>query len=184
LESTQNKIESAAQKEKNERVKALLGITLTTGAGLIEELNKKDEDQAKRDAETWVKKTYGLIAAVYGDGEAQLFLDSSGYVYYGDGSEKSKIRNVIDGRMRRITELLARSFRVRYRPATGGAKSAKNGAKSTTPPPARRQASSSMARSAYRVHKTAIVGITIRHPWRRICNCVNSMAGPVHPKTK
>jgi hypothetical protein len=109
LESTHSKIESAAQKAKNERVKALLGRALTTGTGLIEEQNEKDEDQAKRDAETWGKQTHDLIAAAYGDGEAQLFLDSSGYVFYGDGSEKSKIRNWIDGRMRRITELLRRT---------------------------------------------------------------------------
>jgi len=50
-----------------------------------------------------------LIAAAYGDGEAALFADSSGYVFYGDGSEKSRIRNWIDGRMRRISELLRRT---------------------------------------------------------------------------
>ena len=46
-----------------------------------------------------------LIAAAYGDGEAALFLDSWGYVFYGDGSPKSNMRNWIDGRMRRITAL-------------------------------------------------------------------------------
>jgi hypothetical protein len=39
---------------------------------LIEEQNKKDEDQAKRDAETWGTQTHDLIAAAYGDGEAAL----------------------------------------------------------------------------------------------------------------
>jgi hypothetical protein len=109
LESTHNKIESAAQKAKNERVKALLGRALAAGTGLIEAQDKKDEDRAKRDAETWATQTRNLIAAAYGDGEAALFLDSSGYVFYGDSSEKSKIRNWIDGRMRRITELLRRT---------------------------------------------------------------------------
>lgn len=109
LESTHNRIESAAQKAKNESAKALLGRALAAGTGLIEEQNKKDEDQAKRDAETWVTQTHDLIAAAYGDEEAALFLDSSGYVFYGDGSEKSKIRNRVDGRMRRITELLRRT---------------------------------------------------------------------------
>jgi hypothetical protein len=33
----------------------------------------------------------------------------SGYVFYGDGSKKSQARNWIDGRMRRITELLRRT---------------------------------------------------------------------------
>ena len=64
---------------------------------------------AKRDAETWGTKTRDLIAAAYGDGEAALFADSSGYVFYGDGSERSMIRNWIDGRLRRISELLRRT---------------------------------------------------------------------------
>jgi hypothetical protein len=109
LESSHNKVESAAQKAKKEHVKALLGKALAAGANLIEEQNKKDEGQAKQDAETWANQTYRLIAAAYGDGEAVLFSDSSGYVFYGDGSEKSKIRNLVDGRMRRITELLRRT---------------------------------------------------------------------------
>jgi len=53
--------------------------------------------------------THNLINAAYGDGEASLFLDSSGYIFYSDGSNKSKVRNWIDGRMRRITELLRRT---------------------------------------------------------------------------
>jgi hypothetical protein len=109
FESTHNKIQSAAQKAKNERVKALLGKALAAGASLIEEQNKKAEDKAKQDAETWVTQTHNLIVAAYGDGEAALFLDSSGYVFYGDGSGKSNIRNWIDGRMRRITELQHRT---------------------------------------------------------------------------
>ena len=112
LESTHNKIEFAAQKAKNERVKALLGKALAAGANLIEEENKKAEDKAKQDAERWATQTHNLIAAAYGDGEAALFLDSSGYVFYqaaGENAEKSKIRNWVDGRMRRITELLRRT---------------------------------------------------------------------------
>jgi hypothetical protein len=56
-----------------------------------------------------------LIDNAYGDGEALLFLDSSGYVFYGDGSKKSDVRNWIDGRMRRITELLRRTDSIAVR---------------------------------------------------------------------
>lgn len=55
------------------------------------------------------QKNHTLIDTAYGDGEALLFLDSSGYVFYGDGSKKSNVQNWIDGRMRRITELLRRT---------------------------------------------------------------------------
>jgi len=108
-DTAHSKIESATQKEKIDRVKALLGKALDTGAGLIGDLNKKDGDQAERDTDAWVKQARDLIAAAYGDGEAALFLDSSGYVFYGDGSQKSNIRNRLDGRMRRISGLLRRS---------------------------------------------------------------------------
>jgi hypothetical protein len=109
LELASNKTKSEAQKARTDRVKGLLGTALASGNKLIAEQKDKDDDQAERDANSWGEKTHSLIAAAYGDGEASLFLDSSGYVFYGDGSKKSKIRNWIDGRMRRITELLRRT---------------------------------------------------------------------------
>jgi sensor domain CHASE-containing protein len=109
MESAQNKIESAAQKAKNEQVKLLLGKYLTAGNQLIAELANKDDATAKTDAETWVTQSHNLIAAAYGDGEAALFLDDSGYIFYANGSAKSRIRNWIDGRLRRMTELLRRT---------------------------------------------------------------------------
>jgi hypothetical protein len=72
---------------------------------LIRSHKDTDEDQAKKDAEKWSQQTHDLIAAAYGEGEAALFSDSSGYVFYGG----SPIRNWIDGRMRRLTELLKRT---------------------------------------------------------------------------
>ncbi len=48
-------------------------------------------------------------AAAYGEGEAALFLDDSGYLFYSGSSPKSKIQNWIEGRMRRISELLKRT---------------------------------------------------------------------------
>ena len=67
-----------------------------------------DEDLTKA-AEEWVNKTHKLIVAAYGDGEGALFMDNSGYRFFTDGSEKSKIRNWVDGRQRRLTELIPRT---------------------------------------------------------------------------
>jgi hypothetical protein len=109
MHSAKNRADSAEQRARTERVKSLLGKALKTGSKLIQELTDKDENQTKKGAEAWGETTRDLIAAAYGDGEAALFLDSSGYVFYGDGSPKSNMRNWIDGRMRRITALLPRA---------------------------------------------------------------------------
>jgi hypothetical protein len=108
-ESINRQTESAAQRLKTERVKNLLGKALAAGEKLIREQGDKDAEQAEKDANTWGTSTHSLSAAAYGDGEAALFLDSSGYVFYGDGSPKSNIRNWINGRMRRISELVRRT---------------------------------------------------------------------------
>ena len=109
LESTNNKIISAANKQKTEQAKRLLGEALASGGKLIGSQGEKNDDQYEKEANAWGSKAHTLIDTAYGDGEALLFLDSSGYVFYGDGSNKSNVRNWIDGRMRRITELLRRS---------------------------------------------------------------------------
>jgi hypothetical protein len=109
MEAASGKAAAAAQKLKADRVKDLLGKALASGDKLIQSQKDKDEDQAEKDAQTWGQQTHDLIAAAYGEWEASLFLNSSGYVFYSDGSPKSKIRNWIDGRMRRINELLRRT---------------------------------------------------------------------------
>ena len=90
-------------------MKGQLGKALASGTDLLRSQKDKNDEQAEKDAEIWGKQTHDLIAAAYGEGEAALFLDSSGYVFYGDNSDKSKIRNFVDGRMRRISELLKRT---------------------------------------------------------------------------
>ncbi len=109
FESATSRVDTAEQRSKRKRVKDLLGRAMTSGDMLMREQNDKDVDRAEKDANTWGEKTHNLIASAYGDGEAALFLDSYGYVFYGDGSPKNNIRNWIDGRMRRITELLRRT---------------------------------------------------------------------------
>jgi hypothetical protein len=109
MESTNNKITSAANKQKTEQAKRLLGEALASGGKLIGAQVGKNEDQCEQDAEAWAHNVHNLIETAYGAGEALLFLDNSGYVFYGDGSKKSQTKNWIDGRMRRITELLRRT---------------------------------------------------------------------------
>jgi hypothetical protein len=94
---------------KRDHVKDLLGKALALGENLLRSQKDKNDEQAEKDAEKWGQQTHDLIAAAYGEGEAALFLDSSGYVFYGNNSAKSKIRNWIDGRMRRISELIKRT---------------------------------------------------------------------------
>ena len=104
-ESTSNKAMSAAGR----KAKHLLGEALSSGGKLIGQQSEKSDEEYEQAAETWGRKAQNLIVAAYGEGEASLFMDSSGYTFYSDGSNKSKVRNWIDGRMRRITELLRRT---------------------------------------------------------------------------
>jgi hypothetical protein len=105
VDSSSSKITSAAGR----KAKQLLGEVLASGGKLIGQQAQKTPDQYEKEAEAWGKNAHDLIVAAYGEGEAALFLDSSGYTFYSAGSEKSKVRNWIDGRMRRITELLRRT---------------------------------------------------------------------------
>ena len=109
MESASSKAASAAQKLKADRVKGLLAKALVSGDKLMGSLKDTDEDQAKKDAEKWGQQTHDLIAAAYGEGEAALFLDDSGYVFYSVPLPMNTIRNWIDGRMRRLAELLKRT---------------------------------------------------------------------------
>jgi hypothetical protein len=86
MESASSKADAAAQKAGTERIKDLLGKALSS-ANLLQ-LPQKGDDEAKKDAEAWGQRTCDLIAAAYGDGEAVLFLDDSGYVFYSENSKK------------------------------------------------------------------------------------------------
>lgn len=100
---------SDEQKIKTAQVKDFLGKAIASGTRLIDAQKDKDDDAAEKAAQAWGQNTRDLIIAAYGDGEATLFLDSSGFVFYGDNSRTSGTRNWIDGRLRRLTELLRRA---------------------------------------------------------------------------
>jgi hypothetical protein len=99
--------DTVAQKLKANHVKDLLGKALDAGKSIFVD-NTLTDERLKEKAIEWGTRTRDLVAAAYGDGEAFLLLDDAGYVFYGDGSERSKSRNWMDGRMRRIGELFRR----------------------------------------------------------------------------
>jgi hypothetical protein len=108
-ESASNKAETTAQKLKTGQAKDLVGRALASGNQLLSAQVNQEPDQADKDAKKWIADVHALITSAFGDGEAGLFMDDSGYVFYGDASRTSKIRNLIDGRMRRLTDLLKRA---------------------------------------------------------------------------
>ena len=67
-----------------------------------EDVLNKTLERIQKDAEQWGEKTKTMIAAAYGDGEALLFLNDSGYQFYGDNSQRGRVKIWIDGRMRRM----------------------------------------------------------------------------------
>jgi hypothetical protein len=112
-DSVASKATSLAATERVRQVKSLLGKASAATASIFK--TEMTEPELTKAAEAWVNKTHALIVAAYGDGEGALFMDNSGYVFYTDGSEKSKIRNWVDGRSRRLTELIPRTDRVAVR---------------------------------------------------------------------
>jgi hypothetical protein len=116
FELSNNKVQSAEQKARTDLVKDLLGKAISTGNDLVQGLpNQQDDFTAEHAVEAWADRTRDLISAAYGNGEATLFMDSSGYIFYTDGSARQNLRNFVDGRMRRLSELVQRSDSVTVR---------------------------------------------------------------------
>jgi hypothetical protein len=103
-DSAMQHADAVAQKLKANRVKDLLGKSLAAGQTIFVDNDLTDE-QREQKATHWGTHTRDLITGAYGDGEGFLFLDDSGYTFF---SGRGRIRNWIDGRMRRIGELLRR----------------------------------------------------------------------------
>ena len=105
-ETETKKRETTAQRLKTERAKDLLGAALETGETFLSELRAKaDTTRIEQQANVWAAKTKSMIAAAYGDGEAALFMDSSGLSFLGG----TALQNGIDGRKRRLIDLLNRA---------------------------------------------------------------------------
>lgn len=110
LQLSNNKVQSADRQARTALVKDLLGNAIAAGNDLAHDLsNQPDQFVAERAVVAWTDQTRGLIDAAYGNGEAALFMDSSGYSFNSDGTTRTSLGNFVDGRMRRLSELLQRS---------------------------------------------------------------------------
>lgn len=109
FESAKHATETKANRVRAEKVKSLLVALLDESNRILKAISKDNLDQSDKAADAWGHRTYDLLVAAYGESEAALFLNDSGYVFYGDSSPESKLRIWVDGRQRRLTELLARS---------------------------------------------------------------------------
>jgi hypothetical protein len=67
---------------------------------------------SQQQVEDWATRTQELIKTALGEGEAELFLSDSGYVFYGGG----RVENWARGRLNRLAELIGRVDSVRIRP--------------------------------------------------------------------
>jgi hypothetical protein len=99
-------VASQESKDRNEKVKTLLVAALNESNGIAQRITLETIEASDKATDDWGRRTYDLIVAAYGESEAALFLNNSGYVFYGDGSPASKMKIWVDGRQRRLTELL------------------------------------------------------------------------------
>jgi len=60
-----------------------------------------------RDHNEWVDRVGGFLRQNLGKAYEVRFSDFSGMVFYGDGSERSKMSGSIDGRSRRLNEFMS-----------------------------------------------------------------------------
>jgi hypothetical protein len=94
---------------QRQEIRSALGATISVGEKLIANWRTADEKQFEDDANAWATKADDFVLAAFGGGEEAMFRSDAGYVFYGDGSRRSNIRTWIDGRLRRLNDLVQRS---------------------------------------------------------------------------
>jgi len=92
----------ADQKDRKRAAKDALGAFMNEGNNLFRDSRERD---VETEALEWATRCRDLIRETFGSGEAALFLDDSGYTFYGG---TGRMRIFIDGRMRRLGELIPR----------------------------------------------------------------------------
>jgi hypothetical protein len=106
-------VENADYRDQKEKtllaVKGVLGAAISAGEQLIVDWSKADEKELESNANAWATKADDFVLAAFGSGEQALFRSDAGYIFYGGGSRVSTIRNWVDGRLRRLNDLLQRS---------------------------------------------------------------------------
>lgn len=91
-------VSALAESLNSDEVKELLGAAMNLGHNIVA------SDRAYL-VDDWIRFIRDFIAASLGGAESTLFMNSSGYVFY-SGSGNTK--NVMEGRLRRLSELLPR----------------------------------------------------------------------------
>jgi hypothetical protein len=100
----------ADEKEKTLlAIKEILGKAISDGETLLVDWQKADEKQLEPKVMALGTKADNFILAAFGAGEQALFESDAGYIFYGNGSRLSQIRNSVDGRVRRLNDLVQRS---------------------------------------------------------------------------
>jgi hypothetical protein len=83
-----------------------LGRFLVEGEKLLrlrDLLETADNELAVR---KWATEVRDLIQCQLGEGEANLFLSDAGYVFYVDSSKPNRVKVWLEGRVRRLAELI------------------------------------------------------------------------------
>ncbi|MGQ0849204.1 MAG: hypothetical protein ACT4OP_08825, partial [Actinomycetota bacterium] len=83
-------------------LKSRLGQLITSGNVLY-----ADKQMTVQEAEMWATPVAHLIASALGEEEAQLFLSDAGYTFLAGGDSNQRLW--IEGRLRRLNELVARA---------------------------------------------------------------------------
>jgi hypothetical protein len=90
-------------------IKDILAKTIADGEKLLIDWQKADVTQFENNVMARGTKADNFVLAAFGSGEQALFESNAGYVFYGDGSRASVIHNSVDGRLRRLNDLVQRS---------------------------------------------------------------------------
>ncbi len=91
-------VRKATDSSRHSNIAFMLGVMLSRARFL------QDGDEFKE----WEGTTEMLIGRAFGHGESSLFRSAYGMTFDGDGSDVSKLRNMIDARCRRLQDLIIR----------------------------------------------------------------------------
>ena len=100
-----------ANKKMRVQLKSLLGEAIVSGEKLLQESNGDavNPESIEQEALFWANRTKNLISSAFGNGEAILFMNSSGYPVLLSPNKLPQIRLYVDCRLKRLVELIPRS---------------------------------------------------------------------------
>jgi hypothetical protein len=101
-------------RSKRIAIKSLLGEALISGQTLLHRCHQESpiSQSLEEEVQKWGESTKDFIASVFGSGEAALFLNSSDFVFPVSTDQGMQNRIWIDGRLRRLSELIRRAHTI------------------------------------------------------------------------